>query len=282
MLPETRLKESVHAELASAIGIRDQMMKQKVQYVNKAYTMFNGHGAKIKKNGLASKVGFERAVNSREWSKVERATLQAMAIQLEAIRRSLKMLERGNCRSCRNTSGLQEPDIHQGIGVLSVAAFLAAIRDIKDFPKPGNLAAYIGTAPRVSQSNDSLRFGRITKRYSSYLHDFHEKIKSGRNVGKANIAVARKLLNTVFYGDISLRTVQTDVAVMKESRSGCLCVLNSLPSRSDFELLVFAIPLAVKTIISRLALNVVSEISDGVESLPPTAFGIFRTRLTLD
>ena len=37
----------------------------------------------------------------------------------------------------------------KGIGVLSAATFLAAIGDIRDFPKPGNLAAYIGTAPRV-------------------------------------------------------------------------------------------------------------------------------------
>ena len=105
----------------------------------------------------------------------------------------------------------------RGIGMLSAATFLAAIGDIRDFPKPGNLAAYMGTAPRVSQSNDTQLVGRITKRgnkafrtklvqcaliaikYSPYLRDFYEGIKSRRGSGKAIIAVARKLLNTIFY-----------------------------------------------------------------------------------
>ena len=87
------MKSRAHAELASAIGMRDQMTKQRVQYINRAYAMLNSHGVKIKKKGLTGKVGFERAMNSREWSKVERATLQSIAIQLEAIRESRKVLD---------------------------------------------------------------------------------------------------------------------------------------------------------------------------------------------
>ena len=75
------MKSRTHAELASAIGMRDQMTKQRVQYIKKAYAMFNSHSVKIKKTGLTSKVGFERVM------------LQAMAIQLEAIRESRKVLD---------------------------------------------------------------------------------------------------------------------------------------------------------------------------------------------
>ena len=231
---------------------------------------------------------------------MERATLEAMAIQLEAIRKSLKVPDVEIAALAETLPGYENLVSIKGIGEIEAAVLLSTIVNIENFTKSGHLAAFPGMTPGVSQSNDSLRVVRITRRgseiarttlvqcalvarrYSSYLHDFYEKIKPGRGAGEANIAIARKLLNKVFYGDISLRTVQTDVAVMKESRSGCLCVLNSLSSRSDFELLVFAIPLAVQTIIGRLALNVVSKISDGVESLPPTAFGIFRARLTLD
>lgn len=76
------MKSRVHAELASAIGIRDQVTQQRVQYINKAYAMFDSHGVNIKKRGLISKAGFERAVNSRERSNVERGTLQAISVQL--------------------------------------------------------------------------------------------------------------------------------------------------------------------------------------------------------
>ncbi len=105
----------------------------------------------------------------------------------------------------------------KGIGSLSAAVMLCHINDIADFKDPGKLAAYFGITPRVSQSNDSQRVGRITKRgnklartalvqcaliakrFSPYLYDFFERIKAKRGSGKAIIATARKLLNTVFY-----------------------------------------------------------------------------------
>ena len=52
----------------------------------------------------------------------------------------------------------------KGFGPLSAATLLVTIGDIKDFAKPGNLATYFGITPRVSQSSDSQRVGRITKR----------------------------------------------------------------------------------------------------------------------
>ena len=96
----------------------------------------------------------------------------------------------------------------KGIGSISAAAFLITIGDIRDFANTGKLAAYFGIAPRVSQSNDSKHIGRITKRsncaliakkYSPCLSDFYERIKSKDSSGKPIIAVARKLLNTIFH-----------------------------------------------------------------------------------
>jgi transposase len=39
----------------------------------------------------------------------------------------------------------------------------------------------------------------IAKRYSPYLNTFYERIKAKRGTGKAIIATAHKLLNTIFY-----------------------------------------------------------------------------------
>jgi transposase len=103
------------------------------------------------------------------------------------------------------------------IGPVSAAIFLANIADIENFDDTGKLASYFGITPRVHQSNDMRINGRITKRgsklarrtlvqcsliakrYSPYLHEFYEKIKKQRGSGKAIIATARKLLNTIFY-----------------------------------------------------------------------------------
>ncbi len=94
---------------------------------------------------------------------------------------------------------------------------ICTIGDIKDFAKTSKLAACFGITPRVSQSNDSQRVGQISKRsnkiarttlvqgtliakrYSPYLHNFYEHIRTTRGAGKAIIATARKRLNTIYY-----------------------------------------------------------------------------------
>jgi transposase len=71
---------------------------------------------------------------------------------------------------------------------------LTAIGDIKDFAHAGKLAAYFGIVPRVRNSNETERSGRITQRgtklgrttlvqcaliamrYSPYLAQFYRKV----------------------------------------------------------------------------------------------------------
>ena len=217
LLPEARVKSRVQAELATAIKLHEQGTRQRVQCINTVHAMFNAHGIKIKKTSLGSKIGFERAVDSREWSRAEKVALEAIAIQLDALRKSQKLLNAEITAIAETLPGYENLISIKGIGALSAAAFLVEIGDIKDFAKAGNLVAYFGLTPRVSQSNDSQFVGRITKRgnkairtrlvqcaliakkYSPYLQSFYERIRSKRGSGKAIIAVARKLLNTIFY-----------------------------------------------------------------------------------
>lgn len=217
MLPAARVKSKLHAELASIIGTRDQLVKSRVSLLNKVHAMFNGHGIKIKKEVLTSKIGFERAVNSHEWSRVERTELKVIAAQLDMIRENEKELRAEITAVAKTLPGYKNLISIKGIGPLSAAIFLVTIGDIRNFAKAGNLAAFLGITPRVSQSNDSQRVGRITKRgskiartalvqcaliamrYSPYLRNFYERIRSARGTGKAIIATARKLLNTIFY-----------------------------------------------------------------------------------
>lgn len=78
------------------------------------------------------------------------------------------------------------------------------------------MAAYFGIVPRVHNSNERERSGRITKkgnklgrttlvqcaliaqRYSPYVKHYYERIKASRGTGKAIIALARKFLGIIF------------------------------------------------------------------------------------
>ena len=81
---------------------------------------------------------------------------------------------------------------------------------VNDFADEGHLASYFGIVPRVSNSNETERSGRIHKRgsklgrtalvqsaliaanYSPYLKRFYEQVKARRGAGKAMIALAKK------------------------------------------------------------------------------------------
>ncbi len=89
------------------------------------------------------------------------------------------------------------------------------IGNIEDFEDEKNLAAYFGIVPRVSNSNETNRQGRIPKRgnkvgrttlvqytriairYSPCLRAFYEKLKAKKGSGKAIIATAKKLLGSI-------------------------------------------------------------------------------------
>lgn len=217
MLPETRLKKTEHLQLASLIQTRDQLMRLRVSLINKVHGMFNRHGIKIKKEKLTTQKGFEKSVKAHAWGTLEQIEIDVITEQLESLKNSLKKLEKEIMSFAETLPGFKNLISIKGIGALSAAILLSTIGDIADFEKTGNLAAYLGIVPRVSQSNDQHLVGRITKRgskiarktlvqctliakrYSPYLHSFYQHIKARRGGGKAIIATARKFLNTIFY-----------------------------------------------------------------------------------
>ncbi len=104
----------------------------------------------------------------------------------------------------------------KGIGEKSGTILLSVIGDINDFDSRKNLDAFFGIVPRVSDSNETVMHGRITKqgskigrttlvqctliaiRYSDYLRAFYLRMKTKKGSGKAIIATARKLLGIIY------------------------------------------------------------------------------------
>ncbi|MDT5271725.1 MAG: transposase [Acidobacteriota bacterium] len=54
----------------------------------------------------------------------------------------------------------------EGIGDYSAAVLLSIIGDVNDFADENKLASYFGIVPKVADSNQTERHGRITKRGS--------------------------------------------------------------------------------------------------------------------
>ena len=217
MLPEARLRKTEHTQLASLIQTRDQLVQLRVRLINKAHSLFNRHGIKIKKEVLTTRKGFEASIKKYPWDVLEQIELEVISQQFESLKSSIHKLEKEITSFAQTLPGFNNLISIKGIGPLSAAVLLSTIGDIADFAKTGNLASYLGIVPRVSQSNDQHLVGRITKRgskiarktlvqctliakrYSPYLDKFYHHIKAKRGSGKAIIATARKFLNTIFY-----------------------------------------------------------------------------------
>jgi transposase len=217
MLPEAVVKNPLHQQLLGIAQTRDQLVKTKVALINKVYGILNGHGLKIKKEQLTTQRGFEKAVAFEGLSPLEQSTIKIIKTELTSLRENIKELEKLMVEYAKDIPGYENLLSIKGIGSTSAAIFLANISDINNFKDTGKLASYFGITPKVYQSNDKLINGHITKRgsklarrtlvqctliakrYSPYLSDFYQKIKKQRGSGKAIVATARKLLNTIFY-----------------------------------------------------------------------------------
>jgi len=217
MLPEARVKSDEHVQLSSLITTRDQLVRLRVSLIGKVHGMFVRHGLKIKREVLTSKTGFIREVESHDWSLLECAELEVIQTQLQSLHIGIKQLEKDITAYAKELPGYDNLISIKGIGPLSAAVMLTHIGDIEDFKNTGKLAAYFGIVPKVSNSNETNNSGRITKRgnklarttlvqctliakrYSPYFHSFYENIKARKGSGKAIIATARKLLNTIFH-----------------------------------------------------------------------------------
>lgn len=104
------------------------------------------------------------------------------------------------------------------LGPISIATLVAEIDDIARFPSAKQLTNYAGLVPGQRSSGQRVRHGRITKVGSKYIrytmvecamrlrphHDprlyaWYERVKTASSPMKARVALARKLLNIIWY-----------------------------------------------------------------------------------
>lgn len=216
MLPEVRMKDTLHAQLASLTQTRDTLVKQRTALKNKVNNILSAHGINLRKESLASDVGLDRVLGMTFDAIVE-TELRVIVGQIRALNQSIAELEKTIKSEGAKLPGHRNLKSIKGIGDLGATVLLTAIGNINDFAHPGKLAAYFGIVPRVRNSNETEHTGRITKRgtklgrttlvqcaliamrYSPYLAKFYHKVARRRSTGKAIIALARKFLSVIYH-----------------------------------------------------------------------------------
>jgi len=215
LLPEVRMKEKTQAQIASLTQTRDTLVKLRTALKNKVNNILSAHGINLDKEALSSEKKLTEVL-AMQFDPMIRIELKVIVEQIRSLNQSIAELEKIITEEGQKLKGHKNLTSIKGIGPLTGSILLSVIGDIHDFADEGKLAAYFGIVPRVNNSNETERSGRITKRgsklgrtalvqcaliaqrYSPYLKKFYEKTKARRGTGKAIIALARKLLGIVY------------------------------------------------------------------------------------
>ncbi len=215
LLPEVRAKGQAAEKVQSLVNTRTKLVRLKTSLLNKIHALFVANGRKLKKASLSSEKGLA-AVLAGEWSEIERIELEIIIDQIGSLKANIKKLEKAIADESEKLKGFENLQTISGIGSLSAGILLSVIGDIKDFASDDKLASYFGIVPRVSNSNETVNHGRITKRgnktgrttlvqcslaairKSEYLKKYYDGVKARRGHGKAKIALARKYLGIIY------------------------------------------------------------------------------------
>jgi transposase len=215
LLPEVRMKDKEHAQVASLTQTRDRLVKLRTALKNKVNNLLSARGIELRTEELSSEKGLARVL-AMDVEELTHFELQVIVDQIRSLNRSIAELEKVIEREGGKLKGHGNLTSIKGIGPLGASILLSVIGDVRDFPDEGRLASYFGIVPRVHNSNETERSGRITKRgsklgrtalvqcaliakrYSPYLANYYEGIRSRRGTGRAIIALARKFLGIIY------------------------------------------------------------------------------------
>jgi transposase len=215
MLPEVRMKDQEHAEMASLAQTRDTLVKSRTALKNKVNNLLSARGVNLSKESLASEKGLRDVLGMFFGTTVD-VELQILVEQIRSLNQSINKIEKTIAEQGPKLPGHENLKSIKGIGDVGASVLLSVIGDVNDFEDEGKLAAYFGIVPRVSNSNETQHSGRITKRgsklgrtvliqcaliakrYSDYLSRYYERIKERRGTGKAIVALARKFLGIIY------------------------------------------------------------------------------------
>lgn len=215
LLPEVRMKDKRHAQLASLTQTRDKLVKLRTVLKNKVNNMLSARGLNLPKEALSSEKKLQEVV-ALPFDEIVQIELRVIVDQIRSLNQSIAELEKTIGEEGSKLEGHQNLTSIKGIGKITSAILLSVIGDVNDFPDEGRLASYFGIVPRVANSNQTEHSGHIHKRgtklgrtalvqsaliaarYSPYLKSFYERIKARRGTGKAIIALARKFLGIIY------------------------------------------------------------------------------------
>jgi transposase len=166
IIPEVLVKSAECQALRSELVLRSLLMHQRISVTNAIRAVLRLNGGKI---GIVSSGAALQRLVSGEISRLRGGGTDltemvgpalAMAV---ALHRALEQGERRLKRLAKDSEVCRRFMAVPGVGPICAISFYTAIADPHRFQKSDDVGPYLGLVPRVSQSGQALRRGRISK-----------------------------------------------------------------------------------------------------------------------
>lgn len=233
MVPEVWVPPAHVRELRGMIAYRNRLVKTGAMIRNRLHSLLHRHNLALPESGLCDRAWWENQTISR----LEKLQVRQELGLLEKVEQSKAELDNELGKmSVGETWGKAATRILQlpGLGVVVAMTVLSAIGDIHRFEGPKQLVGYAGLGAGVHDSGKEHKDKGITKsgrkelrwamieaawraiRMSPLWKERYEELKKRKGPSKAIVAIARKLLVTIWH---VLSKEQTDRNASEEDLS---------------------------------------------------------------
>jgi transposase len=221
MLPTVTLPDAESRKISKVVKIRCQMVRRMTSLKNEIHALYMEEGIQIKRSQLTSAKQLEAL---KKMKADDHVVFLATILIDELIRLmvSTSVLERKLEEMTILDESVETLRTIPGTGIVNASAVRGIVANIERFDSPEKLSSYAGLVPWVSNSNEKVRHGHITKRGSvvlrnafvqmamgmirtwakrggdNQLYSWYHKLVERIGGGKSKIALARRLSRIVW------------------------------------------------------------------------------------
>jgi len=204
-------------ELREILRVRMNLVKDRTRVKNRVHALLDRYEPpKFEGTDVFGKGGMNW-LRGLELTPTDSFVLNTYTNQIEFLNGLVQDLERAIAQVAVDDDDCQILMTIPGISFYTAMMVSSEIGDIERFPSSSKLVSWLGLAPRVRQSANTLHHGNITKmgsprvravlvqaaqtavRYDDHFRIKYERIGARRGKGKAIVAVARELAVACFH-----------------------------------------------------------------------------------
>ncbi len=220
MIPEIPVPTKEIRELRSLFTTYQILLKQKVMYKNRIYSLIRGNGLFLTKKDMFCILGKQELKNviKTKVSKITKIQVAKLLYFIDNIEKEIEEIKQNILTFSKYF--IKEINLLMtlpGINMFSSLGIIADIGDINNFVNPKKLCSYLVLSPKTKESNDKRKNGSLAKhgrklarnmisqaifhiiRTNKVYKDYYEKKKKQKGVGKTLVALERRLCVIIFH-----------------------------------------------------------------------------------